>query len=198
MDRTDLPPRPDPQTGKPRPPAAPRDFTGRDKDLAWNTWFAPRAPPGRGPRLEQHKESRRGGIITTVVFLVIMAGWATLMSLGFDWMTQLWSWAIVLGVPAASYIFSRGANCAVGADWFANGPRWVDLYELLTVTIQMKPLQGRQLRLIDQNHRKVTIMLEEAQRNPELWNLVYNGIRHSVANGAHSNALVDSVLKQYR
>ncbi|MBQ6643309.1 MAG: hypothetical protein IJH84_20050, partial [Saccharopolyspora sp.] len=192
--RVELPPRPHLRTGKPRPPAAPREFscsgTGRER----SSRFAPNPPAGQGPLLEWYQDSRRNAVLAAILMAIIMVGFATLLGEGFSWVTQWWSWLLIIPWPPLVYLSARGVTCAAGAEWFATGPRWVRIYELTSIEIRMQA-HNRELKLIDSDSRRTSTLLMHVQQNPELWNLVYNGILHSIANGAETNDLARNALQ---
>jgi len=75
---------------------------------------------------------------------------------------------------------------SAGADWYKYGRRYVKTYELTSVKVKGTPGSWA-LDLRDAEGRKVWTQLWRIQQNPRLWDLVYNGIRHSVCNGAETN-----------
>lgn len=194
MNRIELPPKPDSETGNPRPPSAPREFAWSSEDRERNSRFAPKAPAGQSPLLEWYKDSRRNAVLAALGMAVILVGFTTLTAGGFSWISEWWSWLLIVPWPPLVYQSTRGVTCAAGAEWFANGPRWVRLYDLASVKVKMQA-QNRELQLSDNSGRKTTILLMRVQQNPDLWNLVYNGIRHSVADGAETNDLARNALK---
>jgi len=73
-----------------------------------------------------------------------------------------------------------------GANWYKYGRRYVKIYELTSVKVKGTPGSWA-LDLRDAEGRKVWTELDPIPQNPRLWDLVYNGIRHSVRNGAETN-----------
>ncbi|WP_235871135.1 hypothetical protein [Rhodococcus spongiicola] len=102
---------------------------------------------------------------------------------GFDWTDEWfpWFWIVVSGV----FFYWRG-GCewmAAGAVWVQEGPKWVNTYELVRIRFSVDGL-NRVLRIEDADGRKIhSFGLRDAQSNPLMWDLVYNGILHSVASG---------------
>lgn len=118
-------------------------------------------------------------LVTTVlfVFLGLAAG-----SIGPELIL-----GILVGMALVSYL-SSGGKCSAGADWYMVGQRFVDTYELTSVKVGRAVSEvSRDLVMKDSSGRKVRTTLGSLQKNPLLWDLVYNGIRHSVRNGASTN-----------
>lgn len=59
---------------------------------------------------------------------------------------------------------------------------WVETYRLTKVKLG-KYAGGYTLDLADWTGRKFTVNLYDIQSSPWVWDLVYNGIRHSIASG---------------
>jgi hypothetical protein len=74
----ELPPKPDPQTGEPKPPQAP-GFIGTKnpnaRDRITDPAHTPSPPAGQGPVLAWYKSSQRGAILLCVgIFIFIAIG----------------------------------------------------------------------------------------------------------------------------
>ncbi|MEN3615633.1 hypothetical protein AAH979_39825 [Plantactinospora sp. ZYX-F-223] len=67
------------------------------------------------------------------------------------------------------------------------------LYELRTITVT-DSARGRALRLVGPNQRRLTLPFGLLEANQRLWDLVYNGIRHSEAAGAEIDARTRRML----
>jgi hypothetical protein len=125
---------------------------------------------------------------------VLFAGfWAVIISgililnNGFGWLQYWWAWAIL--VPGIFWIYRSilSGDCAAGADWVAQGRRWVKVYELIEVSYHSR-IGGARLRLRDADGNRMSIKIEVLHANRTIWDLVYNGILHSViAGGARTN-----------
>ena len=184
MKRTDeLPPKPDAQTGEPRPPAAPLvESTGKntyEADRETSTERKPDPPSGRGPVLEWFQENRRSGLKYFFIgfFFIVIAG--SIRDLSFSWMGVWWLWLFPVGLGLVLYFVFRREAIAVGADWYKKGRRWVDTYDLKSVQIKTGP--GRlDLNMTDRSGRSVATTCLVIEKNRKLWDLVYNGIVHSV------------------
>lgn len=88
-------------------------------------------------------------------------------------------WLIVLFVPVIIFLTSRSQWMAAGADWFASDTGWVKLYELTKVELAGSGISPR-LYLTDSEGRVAHAELRQIQAHPPVWDLVYNGIIHSV------------------
>ncbi|SDK26450.1 hypothetical protein SAMN04487820_10633 [Actinopolyspora mzabensis] len=198
----ELPPRPDPWTGEPRPPRAPAFFgtrkaeKSRDSDREQEQHRKPEPPPGQGPVLEWYRHSRLGALSVALAGFVLIVGGVTLkQGLEFSWMSLWPVWVICLLATIGLYVLSRKLRQAAGADWYSNGGEWVRLYELVEVTVKHRS-SSMYLDLKDTGGRKVHAKIEEVQEDRDMWDLVYNGLLHSVvANGASTNNAVHSRLR---
>lgn len=196
-----LPPKPDPLTGLPRPPHAPR-YAKREQDpkldrnRETDPAKAPAAPDGQGPVLAWYRQSRRDRTLNafwTSVILVVC--FSIGIGFSFEWMAYWWMWLVVLiGVILVDWSL-RGCMPAAGADWLQQRGRvWVRTYELVKVTAHSRPT-GLDLKMTDRDGRSCFAMMNDLQRDRLIWDLVYNGILHSVvAGGAETNGALHSAL----
>lgn len=177
----ELPPVPDRVTGEPRPPEAPRHETDRvvptpdDRE----PYKQPPGPPDGGPVLEWSQASRRDawqaagfGVGIVLLFLTIRDG-------GFGWTGYWVLWACLPAAGAIAWFAYASDWTAAGATWIQHKKSWADSYDLVRIR---QGVFGRStgIRLTDAGGRHVDLTLREVQANPPLWDLVYNGIRHSV------------------
>jgi hypothetical protein len=180
-----LPPQPDQATGQPRPPRAPRNFHGR---VATPTGRAPRkgaspAPKTHGPALEWSQQSRRSAIWSGLIAAAIIVAFFQLRFWGFGWITQWWCWLLIVLCGLGIYKATSNSWLAAGSDWLQNGSQWVNVYELVEVKIGAAGA-NQVLRLKDSYGRRIrSVNLSDVQANQPLWDLVYNGILHSVVTG---------------
>lgn len=186
-----LPPKPDPATGSPRPPRAP--VYGTPDNRAHNPAAPrPRHPQGCGPTLEAYVLSPwsawSGGLFVVVLFV----GAFTLFG-GLSWVSLWWMWVLIVAVAAAIVFGLRGTFCAAGSDWLKTQHGWVKTYELTEVEMH---LNGTSIDLFlrDASGRGTNNQIAKLQNNQDLWDLVYNGIRHSVTNGAKTNGYARGAL----
>jgi hypothetical protein len=198
----ELPPRPDPSTGLPRPPGAP-GFIGvdvpvnesviREQDQA----LAPSPPPGQSPVLVWYRESSRGSVISTVV-VVLLAATILTLSRGTAWIVnaKYWGvWAIFAVSLVVVYFISRADRFSAGADWVARGRKWVRVYDLVKVTCHSYPYYGAGVCMRDSGGRKLRYRFIDLSSDRLLWDLTYNGILHSViAGGAETNWMLRKSL----
>ncbi|MEV0947128.1 hypothetical protein [Rhodococcus sp. NPDC049939] len=180
-----LPPVPDPHTGEPRPPTAPRRVTSAVETTP--TDRTPRKPPpapeGLGPTLEWSQFAPKHSMQAAVGLPAFCAALITLEEGGFDW-TSDWGYWLLAALTGAFMYWRVGQEwMAAGAVWVQEGPKWVNTYELVRIRFSVDGLR-RVLRLKDAEGREIhSFRLRDVQSNPQMWNLVYNGILHSVASG---------------
>lgn len=181
----DLPPVPDRVTGEPRPPAVLRRETKAVESTPANR--KPRKHPPSpvdelGPILEWSQNTPRTAWLGGALVFLIAAVFLTANN-GFAWMSLWWMWLFIL-------LFGWGIVRILGKDWVAAGAvwvqsrdAWVNTYELTRITFSVDGY-NRVLRVEDGAGRKIhSLKLRSLQVNPPLWDLVYNGILHSVASG---------------
>jgi len=195
----ELPPRPDPSAGLPRPPRAPgfigRDISAKDSVIReQDEALAPGSPPGQSPVLVWYRESRRGTVIGVVTFGLALVGLATLAR-GTEWMTLWGAWGIIAVSLIVVYFISRNDRFSAGADWVARGKKWVRVYELAKVTCHSYPYYGAGVCMRDSGGRKLRYRFIDLSSDRMLWDLTYNGILHSViAGGAETNWMLRRTL----
>ncbi|MDV6011011.1 hypothetical protein [Haloechinothrix sp. LS1_15] len=196
----DLPPRPDPMTGKPFPPRGlsfygidqpPEEDRGRDLRLS----SKPKPPSGMGPVLAWYKENYRAKIGTALSFLIFIAAGGSIAGYfqwgdAFGWVTvwQMWVLLVVLALlPAMPLTFMV---YSAGADWLqvqrvrlgVTRGVFVKLYELTKIDVGVAGPNDF-LRLWD-GERYLERSFIELQKDRRVWDLLYNGILHSMVNGA--------------
>lgn len=176
----ELPPKPDRQTGEPRPPEAPVEAWAKAERRQTPESTGITAPSGMGPVLEGHRESLRSALLTGATVSLVVAVLGSLLWQDISWMSIWWMWIIVLiWIPVLGF-GRRGSTLATGADWLSRNKQWVKTYELTTIKLG-KRAGGYNLELADREGRSFTADLYELQRKPRLWDLVYNGLLHSAA-----------------
>lgn len=202
----DLPPKPDPVTGLPRPPRAPSSkielwpkdrnpFTGRPHaprkpSLLRSPAAATITPPeGQGPLLEYHRHDYKREVGLLVFLLVAYSGVIALLLATRPEHRAPW-WlvgGIFMALAAISIHQVRGSDCAVGAEWLrtAHGD-WVRTYELVEFSTRFRGIDMA-LHFKDKDGRTVEINGSDLCASDDLWSLVYNGIVHSIVlNGART------------
>ncbi|WP_374107757.1 hypothetical protein, partial [Rhodococcus sp. DMU2021] len=115
-------------------------------------------------------------VLLLVVYLTVLNG-------DFRWVHWWIMWVIM--AVGAWMMFRATANhwTAAGASWVQWRSSWVDTYKLTRIRFSADGY-SRVLRLKDAHGNEIqSFKISEIQRNPDLWDLVYNGILHSVASG---------------
>lgn len=209
----ELPPRPDPQTGEPFPPHAP-GYVGS----AWRRRSAPRGdrpePPtaGLGPALAWYQTSARSNILG---YVVIVITFAILFSIIFavqgealgEWMQYWQMWLVLLlgSLLIASPL--RIKSQSAGADWLAWSSKrlwlwWrppkggqIHTYEITEIKAEEGGTTGIHLDIIDLRGNELYLHRNDLQHDRRIWDLFYNGVIHSTANGAAVDELAQKMLE---
>lgn len=172
----------------PRPPAAPlegRDQPGKRPNAGFVRILPP--PSGEGPVLEWYEAPRSQALQAGAFAAATVMAFLTVSNWGFGWMGFWQLWLVVLAGPVY-FFFAGRQRMAAGAEWFRSGRHHLKIYELTEVKVTgMATGVSWALDLKDAGGRRLSISLWEYQRNPKLWDLVYNGILHSVRAGAETN-----------
>lgn len=197
----ELPPKPDPVTGLPRPPRGPR--LGKrerdprlDPDRATEPALAPEPPSGQGPVLAWYRENRQSRWKTGATAAVLMIVIFTIGMLGVGWMQYWWAWLLIF---VGAVLIGRGRGLvqpSAGAEWFQQwGGGWVRTYELTKVTAVSWPT-GIAITMTDRDGRSVNVAAFDLVEDPLIMDLVYNGILHSVVAGhAQTNGALHFTLR---
>ena len=189
---TNLPPKPDPATGEPRPPAAPA-VLGLSAAQSGQPGAGDTAPHGRGPTLEAQGNpwwlAPATGCVLTVVTMIIFS----ISDGGGAWASDPFAWCLLAAVFLITLFREWGVRLT-GADWLRVNRRWVDTYQLTHITLRGVWF-GWTLRLRDTDGRHLRTSLSDLEANPQLWALVYNGVTHSVHHGAEINNLAAGMLR---
>ncbi len=142
MDVAELPSKPDPLTGQPRPPRAPvpiglfskekeeKPLKEHDADREHDRRWCPSPPGGEGPLLEWYRASRWNALRSTAVLTLILFVGLCGEQLGFAWMAYWFPWGFILGGGLFMYFRQRWKCFAAGAEWLKVRDNWVRLYEL--------------------------------------------------------------------
>jgi hypothetical protein len=144
----------------------------------------PEPPPGQGPVLAWYRNSkhraRRLAIYGTIAVMVLLY-----FAEGFNvrvfeiW----WEWLLAIGAGVGIYFSTKAEWCSAGADWFSFQKSWAKTYEL--TEIKTRYLGGTTIvYLTDADGHKIDAPLNVIQEDRLIWDLLYNGVRHSIANGA--------------
>jgi hypothetical protein len=202
MDPTALPQVPDSETGLPRPPRAPGRVSARparfDRFRVSDPASAPAPPPGQGPVLAWYRTTKRyaiqvgaGGALAVAVLVWLRTGFRVF------WLTYWWVWVAlaVIGL-LVGYTQLRGDDqCAAGVEWLRGRKSWVRTYELVKVK-SLLAIGTPLISMEDSEGRRLSLPLTTLQSDRLLWDLVYNGILHSViAGNAETNGAVHVHLR---
>ncbi|SFS55665.1 hypothetical protein [Saccharopolyspora flava] len=194
-------PKPDVLTGEPRPPQAPVITTWKTEgktDRA-RAKFPP-APEGEGPILEWYQAEGSEAVKAGSALSVLGILYLCLRDWGISWMATWWLWLFIIWPPIVFYFLGRSGGYSAGADWLATTNKtYVKLYELKTVKVSYTAGgQSIAIELTDVHGGFAGASLRQLQRRRALWDLVYNGIAHSVLHGtatANEQALTKLQLR---
>jgi hypothetical protein len=185
MSDATLPPKPDPDTGLPRPPAGPLDnsWGSSHRHPTDRTTVAPESPPGQSRTLEWIPRSWKKFKQYSIFYVILLVGFITLKDWGIAWVEDWRVWLMVAVLSGLGALATWSSDdMAAGADWFRYGKTWVKIYELTEVKLD-KAMVADNLELKDAVGHEVSITITSIQNNLDLWNLVYNGILYSVHEG---------------
>lgn len=176
-----LPPMPNPVTGEPRPPAAPvvDSSSANTNNRASSRGKAPRTPEGESPALEWYYPTRAirvaAGLVCSALGVVVYV-----LRSGFGWVGNVWLWLLLAAPPLVFLFLGRRGKTAAGADWLATSDKgYVKIYRLTEVTVHVDGI-AHMLQLLDDQGGSLRAQISDLEANHKLWDLVYNGILHSV------------------
>ncbi|MGH8867951.1 MAG: hypothetical protein ACRDYU_08140 [Actinomycetes bacterium] len=196
MDGIDLPPKPDARTGEPRPPEAPLRAgwsPGENERALDGVVLEP--PPGQGPVLESFRPSKASMTMGLLVVLGIFFVVGTVKMGSLEWVSLWWAWLIIGLTVLLLVVGSRRKQLAAGADWLSVRGAWVRTYELTRIKAT-RAYATVAFEFVDSGGRHVYTKALDLQQNSRLWDLVNNGILHSVyVNRAEVNALARKSLE---
>jgi hypothetical protein len=110
--------------------------------------------------------------------------------------------AVVAAVAALFFLYNAsrstvvlrvGARAVAEVDIDGAGTD-LPLYELRSISVRDSS-RGLALRLVGPNKQRLTLPFGLLEANQQLWDLVYNGIRHSVVGGAEIDARTRELLR---
>ena len=211
-----LPPKPDPETGLPFPPEGPV-YVGpklREGEVRGPMEGAPprKAMPleGMGRPLAWVVRGRKDGIKGLIFTLCVAAVVIALPSLfrgdGLEAWTVWQMWAVAF---VGAWLMADPLNretISAGADWvqWYKRPKWYQWRKRephLVKTYRLTNIEGYAagavlyLRVVDEDGRGSDRIRSGLQPDRRIWDLVYNGILHSVAAGAEINSLAIDMLR---
>lgn len=179
---SELPPRPDTETGEPKPPNAPFQYP-HDGVSGRKSSRVPSTPEGQGPTLEHYRESEIAVWLTAPVVplvLLLIAIWHS----GLIALTYWFTWVFLIISYLISVFQGRRSVLTAGSDWVRYRKTWVRTYELIRIHYTPAAQGMRHDVVLDESSHGVVIPIEVLQSNKQLWDYVHLGMRHSVANGA--------------
>lgn len=209
----ELPPRPDPHTGEPFPPRAPGFKNDKgvaaEHDPARSTKVShkPEPPEGMSAVLAWHRDSHFFNVQGFFVALALLSGGAVLLALlkgdlGYLGFWQVWVVAVVFAYLASGPLDYE--TTSAGADWIKLDfnkrlyrrarSGYLKIYELTTVEGYFAGGMLH-LRIEDLDGRWLDRQVGDLQRDRRIWDLFYNGLLHSIANGAEINRTAVDLLK---
>lgn len=135
-----------------------------------------------GPVLESFRPSHLVSVFAGLIGASVVALFLILRDGGFGWASNVVLWAPIAVVAVVLYVSVRRTMITAGSDWLM-AKSWVRTYELSAIRLDSRSNVTR-LTLQDKTGRRVNVELADLCGNSKLWDLVYNGIRHSLATGA--------------
>ncbi|SFS55671.1 hypothetical protein [Saccharopolyspora flava] len=133
-----------------------------------------------------------GGNAIAVVLIAIAFTW---IHGDLSWTHDPVPWGLIsLFVLVAVLRDWNHTQLTAGADWLRVNRRWVDTYDLAEIRLS-GTLKGWTLHLTDRRGREVRSYIATVETNRQLWALVYNGMVHSVQNGASLNNFTTGMLR---
>jgi len=174
----ELPARPDPRTGQPRPAQHPptRAGTCRPARPPSRTRPTRAPPPGQTPVLPGTGQVAPTRSIAAGRVGVRRSRRGVHLTLGLSWVSTWVMWPIIALCLIGIYASTRVSQCRVGADWVANRKTLGE--DLRVGECDLPQRSGDpELRLIDSDGRRTTLGIPPAERS-DIWDLTYNGILH--------------------
>lgn len=128
--------------------------------------------------------------------MVLLLAIGTTVVLGtLEWLTAWYIWLIIGVGVGLIYLADRQTEVSVGAEWVQSRGRWVRIYELTKATPHTRGLVI-EIDFTDRDGRKLSVRSDYLQKDRLMWDLVYNGVAHSViAGGAKTNRLLHRAFK---
>lgn len=120
--------------------------------------------------------------VGAIGFAVMTLGVCGLQGLDPTWMTFVLPWLVILVGSVLVGLRARKAPIAVGAEWLRVGRHWIRLYELTKIDTTRRKSELF-LLLTDRDGRHFGANADELREHPPMYDLVYNGMLHSVVAG---------------
>ena len=118
-----------------------------------------------------------------VLVALLGVGYLTWRDWGFGWMSTWWLWLLIAPWPLLVAWSFGGYHMSAGADWVNVRGGFIKTYELVSVKVTTGGGGSYYLDIKDRHGNEVQTQLGMIQQNRALWDLVYNGILHSVHRG---------------
>lgn len=180
------PPRPNPDTGEPRPPQAPAPR--HEATRANRTRRKPEPPDGRGPTpvMAHYREQARYPVFDAVKATTTFAITVLLVSVAGSAAELVWPVYPITGIYFLGFLLFRQRELvSCGVEWIQHNHHWVHgTYELDRVDYACgRNGQPSQL-VLDKHVHRVNLPVDVLSSNQELWDYVHLALRHSAVNGA--------------
>lgn len=216
-----LPPVPDAVTGEPAPPRAPQvvgPWAGHPKAGRRVKSWRPAARKiwgrGSGGALEsvsaRQQHIVRNSLLMAAISLALLSCFIYAVvsdesELTVDGFADTFPIAFFIWIPSviAFYFATRDQGFYVGSTWITEHERLIDersstlrlnTYELGEVRVRRTARPDAILLMVSRKYESIKIPLGLLEGNPRLWDYVYNGLVHSVANGAEIDAATRELL----
>jgi hypothetical protein len=210
-----LQPQPDPHTGEPHPPRAPTvvgAWAGHRKRGRRTASFRPARGQDRfttsAPMLELVEARRRRALLSVAFYsvyiaLTLTAGLALVMSgpanasLRADPVPYAIGAAIWAGSTTLAYLNRRTHTVYAGAGWVGDSEdreKIVSTYDLTRIRIFDASGPGAILQMIGKDGVFLQLPIGLLEGSQKLWDLIYNGLRHSAATGAQVDPATRELL----
>jgi hypothetical protein len=147
---------------------------GKAKDLGPEN-----PPPDNGPALEWFADAKSTMWGSAVFALIILLAFLTLRWGGLGWMQIWWLWLIVLAGASLFLLRRKNLRMTAGADWLLMHGVCLNTYRLREIRVTTG-VGTYHLVLIDTEGETIDTQVHYLQKNRKLWDLVYNGILHSI------------------
>lgn len=133
--------------------------------------------------LEWFYPDRRGRLLAGLSLSVLGFVLYVLSFGGFSWATDdPWLWLIIVPWPFVFLALGRFRTSA-GVDWLNHNKSFIKTYDLVSVKLAFGGNATPILDAKDSHGNTIYARISDLQQNHELWDLVYNGILHSVHAG---------------
>jgi hypothetical protein len=146
---------------------------------------APAPPPGEGPVLMWHRSSRNQTVLYAFSLLMLWLLLAWLRGpFSFALLAYWWAYVVPVAIVVLSpFAMRKTYPRSAGVEWLRSlDDDWVRTYELSKIV--MRKLFFQQLLVLtDSDGRELAMTLVPLQEDRLMWDLVYNGILHSVITG---------------